>query len=143
MNYLTNLHTRHPFQFKKGMCISLCNTFCTLTFRMGAFSSQTRVRWSGLRRSVAHTLLSRPPEYTVVNVSLACNAHTLSSWTRRVAIHLCWPRDQSRIVPSELPDKHCKTRKSQNWNLSNLEFLLVHIFQHKIFISVYRYLINS
>lgn len=81
----------------------------SLTFSMGAFSSQISVLWSGLRKSVAHTLLSRPPEYTVVNESLACNAHTLSSWTRSVAIHLCWPSDHSRIVPSELPDKHCNT----------------------------------
>ncbi len=41
------------------------------TLRTGAFSSQMRDLFSGFLKSNDHTFRSRPPEYAVVNVSLA------------------------------------------------------------------------
>merc|ERR1719209_610211 len=35
-----------------------------------------------------------------------CSAHTPSSWQLNVAMHLCWPSDHSRMVPSLLPEMH-------------------------------------
>lgn len=46
-------------------------TITLYTFNTGLFSSHINSLFSGCRMSVAHTLLSRPPENTTENVSFA------------------------------------------------------------------------
>ena len=70
---------------------------------MGAVSLQTRLCLSACLRSVSQTDLSLPALNTWLKLSVVCSAHTPSSWQLNVAMHLCWPSDHSRMVPSLWP----------------------------------------
>ena len=97
----------------------------------GAEVSQRSVRCSGFLRSVIQTLLSLPDDNTVLKASLVCDnvdnklrslsriircknhdkgitwsVQTPSSCILIVDMHLCWPSDQRRTVPSELAERH-------------------------------------